>query len=145
MENCGDDFLVALAESMEGNEDWDDLQALETEACETLAEMFDNDVHKNFETGNNEASTSHVHVIDDSPEPKKHQNLMHLDSSSDGEDTDFVIPRKCVDNSIDISSHKRSGPEITQSAPKRLLTTMVKSSYKILSIYFNIWVVIKEW
>ncbi|KAI7990371.1 Geranylgeranyl transferase type-2 subunit beta 1 [Camellia lanceoleosa] len=41
VELCGDDFLVALAESMQDGEDWDDLQAMESEACGTLAAIFD--------------------------------------------------------------------------------------------------------
>ncbi|CBI39572.3 unnamed protein product, partial [Vitis vinifera] len=44
VEHCGDDFLAALVESVEDSEDWDDLQAIETEACGTLNDMFDNDV-----------------------------------------------------------------------------------------------------
>ncbi|KAM7481755.1 hypothetical protein LguiB_006338 [Lonicera macranthoides] len=128
VEHCGDDFLVALAESMEGSEDWDDPQMLETQACGTLAEMFDKDVPKNYETDNNGTSRSEVHVIEDSPEPQEHQNLMQLDSSSDKEDTDFIIPRKRGVKSIDISSRNRSSAELTQGGPKRLSRSVDQKS-----------------
>jgi ATP-dependent DNA helicase Q1 len=44
MEHRGDDFLVALAESMQDTEEWDDLQAIEPKACGTLSSIFDKDV-----------------------------------------------------------------------------------------------------
>ncbi|GMP63839.1 hypothetical protein CsSME_00025364 [Camellia sinensis var. sinensis] len=68
VELCGDDFLVALAESMQGSEDWDDLQAMESE-----------DILNNYEEENNDKARSYLHVIED---------------SSDGEDLDFIIPSK---------------------------------------------------
>lgn len=36
VEDCGNDFLAALAEAIQDKEDWDDLQAIETEACGAL-------------------------------------------------------------------------------------------------------------
>ncbi|KAK1374035.1 ATP-dependent DNA helicase [Heracleum sosnowskyi] len=94
VEHCGDDFLLALAESMQLNEDWDDLQTLESQACGTLADMFDKDVPSNHIPGANANARKDIHVIDDSPEPQKRQNFMHLDSSSDTEDDDFMILEK---------------------------------------------------
>lgn len=41
VEHCGDDYLASLAENMpHTEEDWDDLQAMESEACGTLSNMF---------------------------------------------------------------------------------------------------------
>ncbi|KAJ3681337.1 hypothetical protein LUZ60_015826 [Juncus effusus] len=44
VENCGDDFLAALADAVEETEDWDDLQAIETEACGALNDIISQDV-----------------------------------------------------------------------------------------------------
>lgn len=85
---------MALAESMHGNEDWDDLQTLESQACGTLADMFDKDVPSKHTPGADANARKDIHVIDDSPEPQKRQNFMHLDSSSDTEDDDFMILEK---------------------------------------------------
>ncbi|XP_076954186.1 ATP-dependent DNA helicase Q-like 1 [Bidens hawaiensis] len=80
VEHCGDDFLASLAETMQHSEDWDDdFQILETQACGTLADiMFNKDPEEPF-----------VHVIEDSPQ--KHRKFLHLDSTSEDEDPDFVI------------------------------------------------------
>ncbi|KAK9292465.1 hypothetical protein L1049_020438 [Liquidambar formosana] len=94
VEHCGDDFLAALAESMQDSEDWDDLQAMESEACGTLNNMFDKDVLKSYGANNDENARSYIDVLEDSPETQKHQNVMQLDSSSDSEDLDFRIPKK---------------------------------------------------
>ncbi|XP_042415707.1 ATP-dependent DNA helicase Q-like 1 [Zingiber officinale] len=40
VEHCGDDFLAALADFNQDKEDWDDLQAIETEACGALSDIF---------------------------------------------------------------------------------------------------------
>ncbi|CAN7051671.1 unnamed protein product [Brassica oleracea var. botrytis] len=87
VELCGDDFLAALADFEEGTEEWDDVQALETEAQGTLAEMFNrgNTSDNGFETDDGESSVQ-VHVIEDSPESKNKPDVMELDSSSDFED-----------------------------------------------------------
>ncbi|KAF3610781.1 hypothetical protein DY000_02051377 [Brassica cretica] len=89
VELCGDDFLAALADFEEGTEEWDDVQALETEAQGTLAEMFNraNTSDNGFETDDGESSVQ-VHVIEDSPESKNKPDVMELDSSSDFEDDD---------------------------------------------------------
>lgn len=82
---------MALAESMQGNEDWDDLQTLESQACGTLADMFDKDVPNNHIPSADADARKNLHVIDESPEPQKRQNFMHLDSSSDNEDDELTI------------------------------------------------------
>ncbi|KAL1826955.1 hypothetical protein ACET3Z_005367 [Daucus carota] len=94
VEHCGDDFLVALAESIKGNEDWDDLQTLESQACGTLADMFDKDVPNNHIPAVDANAKKNLYIIHDSPEPQKRQNFMHLDSSSDNEDEEFKILEK---------------------------------------------------
>lgn len=83
MEHCGDDFLASLAEFMQDTEDWDDVEAMESEACGALAEILDNDL-QNYDskvTG----GRSQINIIDSSPESQKHQNVMQLDSSSEDE------------------------------------------------------------
>lgn len=76
-----------MADFEEGTEEWDDVQALETEAQGTLAEMFNrgNTSDNGFETDDGESSVQ-VHVIEDSPESKNKPDVMELDSSSDFED-----------------------------------------------------------
>nr|XP_043619945.1 ATP-dependent DNA helicase Q-like 1 [Erigeron canadensis] len=88
VEHCGDDFLASLAETMQDSEEWDDLQALETQACETLGDMFNKDSMIDDKTVDH---GPFVHVLNDSPQAQKHQNLMHLDSTSEDEDLDFSI------------------------------------------------------
>lgn len=101
VEHCGDDFLSALAESMQNAEDWDndDFQAMETEACGNLTEMLDKDVRiplKNYESGSEDVNSgSFVHVIEDSPKQQGRQNFVQVDSSSGTEeDEDFVVLSK---------------------------------------------------
>ncbi|XP_010431525.1 PREDICTED: ATP-dependent DNA helicase Q-like 1 [Camelina sativa] len=112
VELCGDDFLAALADFEEGTEEWDDIQAIESEAQGTLAEMFDkaNPSDNGFKTDDDnddddDDSRVQVHVIEDSPEPKKHPEVMELDSSSDLEDveTRFKVPRRSQTSSINHS------------------------------------------
>ncbi|KFK37983.1 hypothetical protein AALP_AA3G055000 [Arabis alpina] len=81
VEYCGDDFIAALADFDQGTEEWDDIQAIESEAQGTLDEMFGK-ASNGFNT--DDSSRVEVHVIeDDSPEPKKKPQVMDLDSSSD--------------------------------------------------------------
>ncbi|KAL0903170.1 hypothetical protein M5K25_027527 [Dendrobium thyrsiflorum] len=49
VEHCGDDFLAALADSVQENEDWDDLQAIESEACGVLNSIFEEEYANNAE------------------------------------------------------------------------------------------------
>ncbi|KDP23411.1 hypothetical protein JCGZ_23244 [Jatropha curcas] len=94
VECCGDDFLAALAECMQDSEDWDDdLQAIESEACGALSDMFEKNSINNIKGDNNDAAREYINVIDNSPEPHKQQTWMELDSSSDNEDPDFSITK----------------------------------------------------
>lgn len=86
MEHFGDDFLTALADSLEDTEDWE--QAVELEACGTLADILD----KNYEAEND--GNTPCYILEDSPEGKGRMNPVLLDSSSDSEDMDFGKPSK---------------------------------------------------
>ncbi|MBA0619079.1 hypothetical protein Godav_028320, partial [Gossypium davidsonii] len=95
VEHCGDDFLVALAETMEDGEDWDDdLQVVESEACGALNNMLDKNALPNTRSNSNTNVGNCINVIDDSPKRKKQTNLMELDSSSDEESLDVWISKK---------------------------------------------------
>lgn len=107
VEHCGDDFIASMAESMQENEDWDDLEALESEACGTLSDLFNKDIPKNNEGETSPRAGSHICIIDDSPEPKKCYNSMELDSSSGGEDTGLRILKKKDKRSAQSSLGKR--------------------------------------
>ncbi|KAF2307296.1 hypothetical protein GH714_026157 [Hevea brasiliensis] len=94
VECCGDEFLAALAESMQDSEDWDDdLQVIESEACGALSNIFEKNDTNNLEADNNNNARGYINVIDHSPETKKQQSWMELDSSSDGEDPNFCIAK----------------------------------------------------
>ncbi|KVI11019.1 DNA helicase, ATP-dependent, RecQ type [Cynara cardunculus var. scolymus] len=118
---CGDDFLASLAETMQGSEDWDDLQALETEACGTLEDLFNEDSVRHNETNSNGIGRPFVHVLKESPEVQKHQNLMHLDSTSEDEDPDFNISSKKDTKSTYSSSCNKTSqrlPRLDKSTSK---------------------------
>ncbi|KAJ0079943.1 hypothetical protein Patl1_22275 [Pistacia atlantica] len=99
VEHCGDDFLAALAETMQDSEDWDDLQAMESEACGALNNMLDERVLNNGAADNDDSTRNYIDIVDDSPQPRKRPTLMELDSSSDDEDLDLRIPKQKDQNS----------------------------------------------
>lgn len=103
MEHCGDDFLASLAEFMQETEaeDWDDVQAMESETCGALTEILDKDLPKNYDSEVTE-KRSKIHVIEDSPESQKHHNVMHLDTSSDSEEASHNISGKRLKSSSSI-------------------------------------------
>lgn len=129
MEHCGDDYLASLAEFMQdtGDEDWDDVQAMESEACGALTEILDKDLPKNYASEATE-TRSKIHVIEDSPEPQKHHNVMHLDSS-DSEDASNPISRKRVKSSSGISID-RNGWDPSPSSVKPS-STSVRTSFQV--------------
>ncbi|KAI9099202.1 hypothetical protein K1719_024969 [Acacia pycnantha] len=94
VEHCGDDFLAALADSMQDTEEWDDLQAIESEACGTLTNLLDkNAVGCKYE--DNGILGGCINIIEDSPELQKNQRVVELVSSD--EDMDYGISReKCA-------------------------------------------------
>lgn len=131
VEHCGDDYLTELAEFMQDSEDWDDLQAVETEACGVLSEMFENEVDgHDYVPEEDNATRDYIDVIEDSPEPKKKKQLLRVDSSSEDEDLDFEISTRlgCKANPS-ISLDKRSSHNNTGSSAKRSSTfTTCRSS-----------------
>ncbi|XP_074307841.1 ATP-dependent DNA helicase Q-like 1 [Silene latifolia] len=88
IEFCGDDFLTMLAESVEHTEEWDDLQAMETETCGALTTIL----HKQIPTDefqHGKDSSNDIYIIDDSPEKKIPQDVLTLDSDSEMVDLNF--------------------------------------------------------
>nr|GMC85245.1 ATP-dependent DNA helicase Q-like 1 [Ipomoea batatas] len=87
--NEDEDFMQLLLDSIsdyEDTEDWE--QAVELEACGTLADILD----KNYEAEND--GNTPCYILEDSPEGKGRMNPVLLDSSSDSEDMDFEKPSK---------------------------------------------------
>lgn len=124
VEHCGDDFLAALAESMQDSEDWDDLQAVESEACGALNGMLGKDevfVDKGREKGKN--MRSYIDIIDNSPEHNKQKRFVELESSTD--DEEFRIPKrkdaKSLSKPSSRSAASKSGitQESTSSVPSK--------------------------
>ncbi|EXC14260.1 ATP-dependent DNA helicase Q-like 1 [Morus notabilis] len=91
VEHCGDDFLAALAESMEDSEEWDDLQDAEMEASGNLETFLDGE---DLIDGGRKASGD-VHSVDDDnlPVASNKRNFVELDSSSDS-DSNLGVRRK---------------------------------------------------
>ncbi|CAI8585382.1 unnamed protein product [Vicia faba] len=81
VEHCGDDFLTALAESVQDTEEWDDLREMESQAVGTLNHVLE----ERFATCG-EGSKAFVDVIHDSPQ-KGRSKFVEL-GSSDDEDTE---------------------------------------------------------
>ncbi|KAJ4954538.1 hypothetical protein NE237_011321 [Protea cynaroides] len=114
VEHCGDDYLAALAEYMQGSEEWDDLQAMESEACGALSNMLGKEIQDDYETEKEDTLQSYITISEDSPEPLIKKNARRVDSSSDdGDHSDFGIPSKhisgsgpsiCLDRSCNASS-----------------------------------------
>ncbi|KAI3695072.1 hypothetical protein L1987_78060 [Smallanthus sonchifolius] len=139
VEYCGDDFLASLAETMQGSEDWDDLQNLETEACGTLADMFNKDSMKqNASDDGDGIKEPFVHVLKGSSEGRKHQNLMHLDSTSEDEDPDFVISSKKDIKATCSSSRDKSNqrlPHLDESSTKNKDDKIKTTQTSVLSFF----------
>ncbi|XP_010259380.1 PREDICTED: ATP-dependent DNA helicase Q-like 1 [Nelumbo nucifera] len=129
VEHCGDDYLAALAESMQDSEDWDDLQAMESEACGALTNMFDKETKDDYETENEDKSQSYISVSEDSPQPMTQEHFMTIDSSSDGEGSDSGFPNNNPRGSCSSSSFDRkNSSSFAQSSGKHPLKSSCKSS-----------------
>lgn len=111
VEHCGDDFLVALAESAQDNEEWDDLQAMESEACGALDIIFDENIQKKDGVHNFHDRKGTINIIEDTSETEGKPNLVNIDSSSESDDVDFIASKKrnldsaisyCSDQAISI-------------------------------------------
>ncbi|XP_058076784.1 ATP-dependent DNA helicase Q-like 1 [Magnolia sinica] len=98
VEYCGDDYLAALADSMPADEDWDDLQAMETEACGALNKILVNEVPDDSEAENEDTLVKNFNGKKASVETHIEESLETLDSSSDDEDPDFEILNQCDRN-----------------------------------------------
>ena len=90
MEHCGDDYLTALAESVQDTEEWDDIHAMESEACGALSNMFGRDIPHGVEADND---GDNINMVEDSPEREEYPNFMVLDSS-DSEELEFRTPMR---------------------------------------------------
>lgn len=118
VEHCGDDFLAALAEYVQDSEDWEDLQAIESEACGALNNIFDSEVHRNDESSLDDNGVSPIYVSGDSPTPSENQSLTQLDSSSDREDSDFRVTKRKKAESSSLTSHDGKSHNLTQTLEK---------------------------
>lgn len=116
MEHCGDDFLAALADAMQGTEDWEDLEAIESEACGTLNKIIE---------------TEEVVVADNRTEVSQgcltEEATKRLSSSIDDEDSDLeVLSQK---DGHFFSSNSKRGQSATQSGGDQPLTSTVRDPY----------------
>ncbi|KAI6684658.1 hypothetical protein NL676_030571 [Syzygium grande] len=84
VEHCSDDFPAELAITMQDTEDWDDLQAAESETCGVLTDMFGQGIPNDGECN----VVHNVNIIEDSPQLEKNQTFLKVDSSTDSEDED---------------------------------------------------------
>lgn len=115
VEYCGDDFLVALAESAQDNEEWDDLQAMESEACGALDIILDENVQKINGVHNVYNKENPINIIEDSSEAEEKPNLVNIDSSSESDDVDFKASMKRnLDSTISYCSDQAT-PILTSS------------------------------
>lgn len=95
VEHCGDDFLAALAESAPDNEEWDDLQAMESEACGALDIILDESVQEKDGAQNVHNRECPINIIEDSSEGEENPNLVNIGSSSESdEDANFNASKK---------------------------------------------------
>ena len=123
MEHCGDDFLAALADAMQDTEDWEDLEAIETEACGTLSKIIETKVSNDHGVGTQPASArsgvgkerSHGH----SPE----EALKRLSSSIDDEDSDLEVLSQM--NGHSFNSNRKQGQTSTQALRSQPLISTV--------------------
>ncbi|CAI0551667.1 unnamed protein product, partial [Linum tenue] len=139
VECCGDDFLAALAASMEDAEDWDDdLRAVESEACGTLNDMFDKDNNTAREPNDSKASGSiangyYINLSDDSPQKERRHDFMELDlSTSDSdEDPDFCMSGE--KSSVTASSGTATQGSVASGGSKKQSPTVSKDVHGTLS------------
>ncbi|XP_021742657.1 ATP-dependent DNA helicase Q-like 1 [Chenopodium quinoa] len=87
VEHCGDDFLAMLAESMQDSEEWDDVQAMETETCGALSSMLGKATPiLEVDCEDDEDPGSSIRVREQTQTP---QDILVVDSSSENEDLMF--------------------------------------------------------
>nr|CAD1816917.1 unnamed protein product [Ananas comosus var. bracteatus] len=106
VEHCGDDFLGALADAMQDSEDWDDLQAIETEACGTLNNILAKDI-----SGDATISQCYDSSKGDSSRQHGEKYLQQLSSTSDDSDVEVLSQNDFHRrNSFDSSKNKHKQP-----------------------------------
>nr|XP_011466151.1 PREDICTED: ATP-dependent DNA helicase Q-like 1 [Fragaria vesca subsp. vesca] len=114
VELCGDEFLSRLAETVQDTEEWDDLQAMESEACGALNDMFGN----GNEEGNDDNASAETNMPEDSADRQKYPNLLVLDSS-DSEDFELRTPLRRTVGSLSSSCPVPSSSALLQDMKKR--------------------------
>lgn len=130
VEHCGDDFLVALADAMQ--EDWDDLQAIESEAFGALNDILGEGVSNDKETENVVDSGNVVMRKGDS---SGHQGQEELDKLNGSDDSDLeVLSQKDTTPDPSYGFHKNNGHKFCQSEGKQ--TSRLPVSYSS-SAYSN--------
>ncbi|XP_073112670.1 ATP-dependent DNA helicase Q-like 1 [Elaeis guineensis] len=114
VEHCGDDFLVALADAMQ--EDWDDLQAIESEAFGALNDILggvsnDEETENGIDSGN---------VVMGKGDLSGHQGQEELDKLNGSDDSDLeVLSQKGTNPDPSYGFHKNKGHRICQSVGKQ--------------------------
>ncbi|XP_068647956.1 ATP-dependent DNA helicase Q-like 1 isoform X2 [Aristolochia californica] len=98
VEHCGDDFLAALADTVQEHEDWDDLQVVESEACGAWNKILGT----NF-------FDDHGRIEEGVSGRNKRSSFEDLDSSSEGEQTDFeILSQKDISTNAFCRNNKKS-------------------------------------
>ncbi|KAM7273499.1 hypothetical protein ACFE04_028163 [Oxalis oulophora] len=132
VEHCGDDFLASLAETMQDSEDWDDLQAMESEACGALNNMLDKDILKD-DNEVDDSDNPYVYVIEDSPEQKRRPNKVKLETFSDsGDDVELRVPKKVDAKSMSSSGLDFRTPPPSKSLGKRTSKSLVMGFHELV-------------
>ncbi|PIA27007.1 hypothetical protein AQUCO_08400046v1 [Aquilegia coerulea] len=128
VEHCGDDYLATLADNMQDSEDWDDLQAMEAEACGTLCNMFKKEPSDDCEITNED----NFDVInEDYQDLQNQENLMKGDMSSDDDfDSDFNTPNKMENgfSPFDCLDRQDSNMSVDSASKHSSRSTACKSS-----------------
>lgn len=126
VENCGDDFIAALADATQVTDDWDDLNAIETEACGNLNEMMMKDAtnEKGGVVGN-----APLFKRADSSSQQTRNALKPSSFSSDDSDFDILDEKDThCDNSFGIQKKAQSSNSKAQirNSTKSTVTKGIK-------------------
>ena len=116
VESCGDIFVAALADATETSDDWDDLNAIETEACGNLNEMMMNAVTD--EKGGVDVNTR-LFKRADSFSQHTPSGLKAPSYSSDDSDFDDSFAVQKTARSTNSKAHTRSSTKSTVSQLSR--------------------------
>uniref|UniRef100_A0A0E0F8H4 ATP-dependent DNA helicase n=1 Tax=Oryza meridionalis TaxID=40149 RepID=A0A0E0F8H4_9ORYZ len=109
VENCGDDFLGALADATNNNDDWDDLNAIENEACGNLNGMMKHGVIDDKEV---EVRTPLFRQAESSAR----QTRINLDSFGFSSDDDFETLESHCDRSVSTQKKVNRGNNRCESS-----------------------------